>query len=124
MDVAHWVGHHIGCDFAPDVGKRLRMAGERRFESRKDVAGHLPPDRTLANVAQIGDGVVENQARDSMRLVPILGIKTFGASPRFGAWPVAGRHAGGNCADGVDRESASSSSFISASMPSKSGAVR
>ena len=88
MDVAHRVGHHVGCDFAPDVGERLRMAGDRRFESRKDVPGHLPPDGTLADVAQIGDGVVENQACDSKRLVPILGIEALGASLQFG---LAGR---------------------------------
>ena len=124
MDVSHRVGHHVGGDFAPDVRERLRMAGKRRFESRKNVAGHLSPDRTLADVAQIGDGVVQNQARDRKRLVPILRIKAFGASLRSGAGPIEGRHAGGNCAVGVDRESASSSSLISASMPSKSGVVR
>src|SRR5271165_4164996 len=51
MDVAHRVGHYLVCDFAPDVRERLRMAGKRRFESRKDVAGHLPPDRALADIA-------------------------------------------------------------------------
>ena len=60
MDVAHRVGHHLGGDFAPNVGKRLRMAGQRRFESRKDFAGHLPPDRPIADVAQIRDAFVEN----------------------------------------------------------------
>jgi hypothetical protein len=85
MDVAHRVGHHIGGDFAPDVRERLRMAGERRFESRKDVVGHLPPGRAPADAAQIGDGVVQNQACDGNRLVPILWIKAFGASLRFGA---------------------------------------
>ena len=100
------------------------MAGERRFESRKDLAGHLPPDRPLADIAQIGDGVVENQARDRKRLAPILRIKTLRVDTRFGAWSIAGRHAGGNCADGVDRESASSSSLISASIPSKSSVVK
>src|SRR5208283_2399960 len=124
MDVAHRVGHDVGGDFAPDVGERLRMAGERRFESRKDVAGHLSPDRALANVAQIADGVVQNQVRDGKGLVPILRIKAFGASLRFGVVPIEGRHGGGYCADGVDRESASSSWLISASMPSKSGADR
>ena len=124
MDVAHRVGHHVGGDFAPDVRERLRMAGERRFESRKDVPGHLTPDGALADVAQIGDGVVQNQACDRKRLVPIRRIEAFGARLQFGAWPVASRHAGGNCADGVDRESAISSSLISASMPSKSGVVR
>ncbi len=84
MDVAHRVGHDVGGDFAPDVRERLRIAGERRFESRKDVAGHLSPDRALANVAQIADGVVQNQARDGKRLVPILRIEAFGASLRFG----------------------------------------
>ena len=117
-------GHHVGGDFAPNVGKGLRMAGERRFESRKDFAGHLPPDRPLADIAQIGDGVVENQARDRKRLAPILRIKNLRVDPRFGVWSNAGRHAGGNCADGVDRESASSSSLISASIPSKSNVVK
>ena len=124
MDVSHRVGHHAGGDFAPHVRKRLRMAGKRRFESRKNVAGHLSPDRTLADVAQIGDGVVQNPARDRKRLVPILRIKAFGGSLRSGAGSIEGRHASGNCAVGVDRESASSSSLISASMPSKSGVVR
>ena len=124
MYVAHRVAHHVGRDFAPDVGKGLRVAGERRFESLKDVAGHLSPDRALADVAQIGDEVVQNQACDRKRLVPVFRIEAFGARLQFGAWPVEGRHAGGNCADGVDRESASSSSLISGSMPSKSGVVR
>jgi hypothetical protein len=84
---------------------------ERRFESCKDLAGHLPPYRTLADVAQVGDSVVENQTRNRKRLVPILRIKAFGASLRFGAGPIEGRHAGGYCADGVDRESARSTVY-------------
>ena len=125
MDVAHRVGHHVGGDFAPDVGERLRMAEERRFESRKDAAPGICRQTGRSRTSRrYGNGVVEDQARDRKRLVPILRIKAFGASLRFGAWPIASGHADGNCADGVDRDSASSSSLISASMPSKSGVVR
>jgi hypothetical protein len=41
------------------------------LERPPDVTGHVPPDWTIANVAQIGDCVVDGAVRNGLRIGPV-----------------------------------------------------
>ena len=61
MDVAHRIGHDRLGDLAIDRGERLGLRRQRGVEKSPHVRRHLPPDRPVAHVAEIGDRVFEDR---------------------------------------------------------------
>ena len=77
MDVAHWVGHQRFGNFAVDLRQWRGRTGQVSLERAPDLTGHVPPDRTIANVAQIGDRVVDGAVCDGLRIGPVFGVERF-----------------------------------------------
>ena len=77
MHIAHRIGHHVFGDFAIDVAERLGRARQRGVKKERALRRHVAPDRALADVAQIADGVFDDPVRQFQRRAPILRIERF-----------------------------------------------
>src|SRR6185437_9482356 len=77
MDVAHRIGHHRFGDLAVDFRQWCRRVRQGYLESVPDLIRHVPPDRAIANVAEIPDRVVDRVAGDRARIAPIFGVERF-----------------------------------------------
>src|SRR6516164_8213463 len=77
MDITHGVGHHRFGNLAIDLREWRGRMRQERIETASDISGHLPPNGTVADVAQIIDRIIHYPVRDSSRIRPVVGVECF-----------------------------------------------